>query len=404
MTRHPYSRFITSLLLMLLVASVASNAQTFTFDVRNARNDHNYRAAINTSTKRIDVSQGATSVFSATYVKAQVLTGGIAFAFRQGQTPSLKPDFKNWYFVISPTTIGFNNPVSELFAKADPVNPSSFTSTYNSLVAAINGTGSNNGSNNNGASSSVSTRTYTANGISFTMVTVPGGTFTMGGTSEQGSDPDSDEKPTHQVTLSSFSIGQTEVTQELWQAVMGSNPSRFKGPRRPVEMVSWDDCQTFIRKLNSLTGQNFRLPTEAEWEYAARGGSSGGTKYAGSDNLDNVAWYWKNSGDKYLSGTDSDWDWDKIQKNNGRTHDVATKSPNSLGIYDMSGNVWEWCQDWKGNYSSGSQTNPQGPSTGSGRVGRGGGWLSYARFCRVSIRNYDSPGGRVDSLGLRLAL
>ena len=224
----------------------------------------------------------------------------------------------------------------------------------------------------------------------------------MGATSEQGNDADDNEKPTHQVTLRSFSIGQTEVTQELWQAVMGNNPSNFKGSKRPVESVSWNDCQNFIRKLNSLTGQNFRLPTEAEWEYAARGGKSGGTKYAGSDNLDDVAWYWKNSGDKYLNGT---WDWNKIQTNNCRSHDVSTKRANSLGIYDMSGNVYEWCQDWYGNYSSSSQTNPQGPSTGSVRVYRGGSWgRNEANYCRVSTRVSNVPDYRHDSIGFRLAL
>ena len=225
---------------------------------------------------------------------------------------------------------------------------------------------------------------FEVNGVSFKMVNVHGGTFTMGATSEQGSDFEDEEKPTHQVTLSSYSIGQTEVTQELWQAVMGNNPSYSKGSKRPVESVSWNDCQDFIRKLNSLTGQNFRLPTEAEWEYAARGGRSGGTKYAGSDSIDDVAWYWKNSGDT--------------------RHDVATKRANSLGIYDMSGNVWEWCQDWKANYSRSSQTNPQGPSTGSYRVFRGGSWYSHARNCRVPNRYGITPDHRDGSLGLRLAL
>ena len=225
---------------------------------------------------------------------------------------------------------------------------------------------------------------FEVNGVSFKMVNVPGGTFTMGATSEQGSsEPDDDERPTHQVTLSSYCIGQTEVTQELWQAVMGSNPSEFKGSKHPVEMVSWNDCQDFIRKLNNLTGQNFRLPTEAEWEYAARGENNDDTKYAGSDNLDEVAWY---------------------NENCLQTHDVATKRANSLGIYDMSGNVWEWCHDWYGDYRSSSQTNPQGPSSGSHRVHRGGSWISYARLCRVSNRgNYD-PVNRISLLGLRLAL
>ena len=165
---------------------------------------------------------------------------------------------------------------------------------------------------------------------------------------------------------------------------MGNNPSSFNGSKRPVESVSWDDSQTFIRKLNSLTGQKFRLPTEAEWEYAARGGRNGGTKYAGSNSIDDVAWYINNSGSS--------------------THDVATKRANDLGIYDMSGNVWEWCQDWYGDYSSSSQTNPQGPSTGSYRVRRGGSWYNLAGDCRVSYRGSFVPDYRYGNLGLRLAL
>ena len=207
----------------------------------------------------------------------------------------------------------------------------------------------------------------------------------MGATSEQGSDAVGDEKPAHQVTLSAFSIGRYEVTQEEWQAVMGSNPSWFKGSRKPVEQVSWNDCKSFISKLNSITGKNFRLPTEAEWEFASRGGiKSQGYKYSGSNNLNSVAWYDDNSG--------------------ATTHDVGQKSPNELGIYDMSGNVSEWCSDWYGNYSSSSQTNPTGPSSGSLRVFRGGCGSSNAGFCRVSIRYCDNPGyHRGSYLGLRLA-
>lgn len=230
------------------------------------------------------------------------------------------------------------------------------------------------------------TKTYTVNGVSFKMIAVAGGTFTMGATAEQGSDVFDDEKPAHKVTLSSFSIGQTEVTQELWEAVMGSNPSSFKGAKLPVECVSWNDCQTFIAKLNELTGKQFRLPTEAEWEYAARGGSqSKGYKYAGSNTLGDVAWYFDNSSSK--------------------THDVATKQPNELGLYDMSGNVREWCQDWYGSYSGSTQTNPTGPASGSSRVHRGGGCRDFtARYCRVSIRYYSTPDIRYDGLGLRIAL
>ena len=217
------------------------------------------------------------------------------------------------------------------------------------------------------------------------MVYVEGGTFTMGATSEQGSDADSDEKPTHQVTLSSFSIGKYEVTQEEWEAVMGNNPSSFKGAKRPVENVSWSDCHQFIRKLRTLTGKNFRMPTEAEWEYAARGGNkSRGYNYSGSNILDDVGWYGSNS--------------------SSSTHDVGQLDPNELGLYDMSGNVLEWCADWYGSYDSNSQSNPGGPSSGSYRMFRGGCWPYSAGGCRVSYRFNSSPGHSRSYLGLRLAL
>ena len=216
------------------------------------------------------------------------------------------------------------------------------------------------------------------------MVYVAGGTFMMGANPGDSEAYDW-EKPRHQVTLSGFSIGRYEVTQEEWEAVMGSNPSKFNGKKRPVEQVSWDDCQEFIRKLNEKTGKRFRLPTEAEWEFAARGGNkSQGYLYSGSNSLDAVAWNTSNSG--------------------STTHDVGQKSPNELGLYDMTGNVYEWCSDWYGNYSSSSQTNPAGPASGSDRVFRGGSWYSIARNCRVSFRNYSAPGYRSTDLGLRLAL
>ena len=167
---------------------------------------------------------------------------------------------------------------------------------------------------------------------------------------------------------------------------MGSNPSYYKGAKHPVEQVTWNDCQDFIRKLNAKTGRQFRLPTEAEWEYAARGGKkSQGYKYSGSNTIDDVAWNIETTND------------------NG-THDVKTKQANELGLYDMSGNVYEWCQDWYGDYSSSSQSDPTGPSSGSDRVYRGGGWYDYAGGCRVSSRSFNSPGFANFSLGLRLAL
>ena len=217
------------------------------------------------------------------------------------------------------------------------------------------------------------------------MVYVSGGTFTMGATSEQGSEAESYEKPTHSVTLSSYYICKYEVTQALWRAVMGSNPSNFKGNNLPVENVSWYDCQTFIKRLNSYTGRNFRLPTEAEWEFAARGGNySRHYKYSGSNYISDVGWYDDNSGN--------------------RTHPVGTKQANELGLYDMSGNVWEWCSDWYGSYSFYSQNDPTGPNSGSYRVNRGGGWNFYAWLCRSSIRYYYSPNYTHYDLGLRLVL
>ena len=226
------------------------------------------------------------------------------------------------------------------------------------------------------------------------MVFVQGGTFTMGCTDEQGSDCEKEEKPAHQVKLSDYYIGKYEVTQGLWKKVMGKNPSYFKycGDDCPVENVSWNDCQAFINKLNQLTSKRFRLPTEAEWEYAARGGRDVArnvlagnvqqTKYAGSNALDEVAWYGGNR--------------------DGKTHTVGTKKPNALGVYDMSGNVWEWCNDWYGAYSNKAVTNPQGAKSGFGRVVRGGSWSNSGYYNRVSDRDDFISSYRDFNSGLRL--
>lgn len=198
------------------------------------------------------------------------------------------------------------------------------------------------------------------------MVLVEGGTFTMGCTEDSCSD---DEKPAHAVTLSSFRIGKYEVTQEEWKLVMGDNPSKFQGPRRPVDNISWEDAQKFIRKLNKFSGRQYRLPTEAEWEYAARGGRlSKGYLYSGGNDLDSVGWFRDNATEQ--------------------THKVGQKLPNELGLYDMSGNVWEWCNDWyDGTYYAGSpDENPQGPRSGTFHVLRGGGCLTFSGGCMVSNR------------------
>jgi formylglycine-generating enzyme required for sulfatase activity len=217
-------------------------------------------------------------------------------------------------------------------------------------------------------------------------VSVSGGTFTMGCTAEQGGDCAAREKPAHTVTLKDFSIGKYEVTQALWQAVMDENPSEFKAYSSfPVESVSWNDVQGFIQKLNEETGKKYRLPTEAEWEYAARGGNkSKGYKYSGGNDIDAVAWY---------------------DKNNGQTR-VGTKQANELGLYDMTGNVEEWVSDWYGEnyYSTSVGANPTGPNSGSYRVSRGGGWTGSEWYDRVSIRQPYEPDYRRRSLGFRLAI
>lgn len=212
-----------------------------------------------------------------------------------------------------------------------------------------------------------------------------------------------DEKPAHRVRVSGFWMGRFQVTQRLWQAVMKGNPSEFKGERRPVEQVSWDDAQEFLRTLNALPdvqafvcqleppGAAFRLPTEAEWEYAARGGKySQDYKYAGSDRAKQVAWHKANSGDE--------------------THEVGLLLPNELNLHDMSGNVWEWCQDWfSGEYyaachQQGVAENPQGPDSGEYRVLRGGSWFFDLLDCRAVFRLYDPPVYRDVSIGFRLVL
>jgi len=219
------------------------------------------------------------------------------------------------------------------------------------------------------------------------MVLVKGGNFLMGCSATKDGNCLGDETPTHWVSLTDFYIGKYEVTQKEWQTVMGTNPSSNTDcDNCPVERVSWNDIQLFLSNLNSVTGKKYRLPTEAEWEYAARGGvNRQGFKFAGSNVLDEVAWHLNNS--------------------ENTTHPVGQKKANPLGLYDMSGNVWEWCADWYGTYPSTAQTNPKGPSTGGTfRVLRGGSWNFNAEGCRSAIRNYDSPAFRGNYVGFRLVL
>lgn len=230
-----------------------------------------------------------------------------------------------------------------------------------------------------------SVKKYTVNGVEFNMISVEGGTFTMGST-ESTKDAEADEYPAHSVTISDFQIGETEVTQELWTAVMGKNPSGYNNdPQLPVESMNWFEAQSFIEKLNQLTGEQFRMPTEAEWEYAARGGNkSKGYLYSGSDTLSNVGWYKDNA--------------EECPK------PVKTKQPNELGLYDMSGNLWEWCSDWYGKYTPEESIDPQGPTEGHSRVLRGGSWLIDAPLCRPEDRSFGAPKGGGCIVGMRLAI
>lgn len=231
----------------------------------------------------------------------------------------------------------------------------------------------------------ITQKSFTVNGVTFEMIRITGGTFIMGATQEQGNVVYDDERPIHNVTLSYYYIGKFEVSQRLWQAVMGSNPSWFKGDNHPVEQVSWNDIQTFFSKLNTLTGKHFSLPTEAQWEYAARGGNkSNRYKYSGSNTISDVAWH--------------------PDISNGTTHEIGTKLPNELGLFDMSGNVTEWCLDRNGLYNSNSQTNPTGPTTGSRRIHRGGCGDYGGGYCRVSVRYSSLPDHKSNFLGFRIAL
>ena len=261
------------------------------------------------------------------------------------------------------------------------------TASISGSLTSSTSSSSTNALSSNSSSPSGNTITIPVkNGINIEMVKVEAGSFKMGATPEMEHPYGNYEKPVHRVTLTNnYYIGKYEVTQALWKTVMGNKSSRFKGDNLPVEKVSWNDCQKFISKLNKLTGKSFRLPSEAEWEYAARGGNkSRGYQYSGSNTIGDVAWYEGNS--------------------SFMTHAVGTKQPNELGIYDMTGNVWEWCQDWYDIYSSSPQTNPTGAVSGSCRVNRGGSWNCLARSCRCSCRFDGTPDFRNGDLGLRLVL
>lgn len=294
-----------------------------------------------------------------------------------------------------------NSTLGEVVAFGDPDEMKRVTLQ---IAGQLLGTEANRstGNGSRGSSSSTFSRpgqdlTETAYGLNLRMVYVEGGTFTMGSTSEQGGEAYSDESPIRQVTVGPFYMGMLEVTQGQWEKVMGTGISQQRnkadpswtlsgvGPDYPMYYVSWEEAKEFCLRLSRQSGKTYRLPTEAEWEYAARGGRKNeGTKYSGGWNLDDVGWYTGNSGSS--------------------THVCGTKRSNALGLYDMSGNVWEWCEDWYGPYLSYDTDNPRGASQGSNRVYRGGSWGFNAGFCRVSSRGSGTPSSRYNNLGFRVVL
>ena len=295
-------------------------------------------------------------------------------------------------------------------------NNSSSGSGSSSSTNSGSSTSSESSSTSDTANASIKTFTL-PNGVKLEMVKVEPGSFTM--SKRDGENFEFEVE--HQKTLTKpFYIGKYEVTQAQWKAIIGTSISEQRdkanrswplcgeGDNYPVYYVSWHEAMQFCEKMNKYapSGWQFTLPTETQWEFAARGGNkSRGYKYSGSDNLDDVGWYHENSGNSRLN--DSQWDFDKVMKNNCRTHEVGRKKPNELGLYDMSGNVWEWCLDnWesKSNNTRAEFTRPYNDSDGSGRVGRGGGWCYFALYCRSAFRSYYSPGGRYYDLGFRLAL
>lgn len=289
------------------------------------------------------------------------------------------------YFILLALTIVSCGPKKEMSKVSNDKAEVAVEEKSVTFESIQEGTPSDGGSSNKEAFSQLKPDVvpFMVNGVPFNMVKVKGGSFTMGATSEQGSDAFLEEKPAHQVSLGDFMIGETEVTQRLWVAVMGENPSKIKNDSLPVASVTWVSCLAFLRKLNALTGKQFRLPTEAEWEFAARGGNlSKGYKYSGSDSLSEVAVC-----DQYASEL---------------YHPVASLKPNELGIYDMSGNVSEWCSDWFGAYESDLQTSPTGPKTGEVRVTRGGGGTLTSTSFRVSARDGGAPERWFYHVGLRL--
>ena len=380
MKRH-LALFVFQLLVCVL------NAQTYTFNMHEMNNTK-YRIVVDVRHKKITLTKDGQEVFTDNLfynytIDRQKKRIGISFDYDEDAVT--EPNGSSFFIISREKGVGIRYFSKDYTLKCD--NVASHAATYDQLAKTLFPPPSAPPP----PPSNSDYLTFTVNGVSFHMVQVQGGTFTMGNVYGEEGD---DDYPDHKVTLSSYMIGQTEVTQSLWLAVMGNNSSDFIGDcRRPVENVSKENCRDFINKLNSLTGQHFRLPTEAEWEFAARGGvNNSGCWFSGSNNLRDVAWYDKNA---YHVGEES---------SDYGTHAVATKQSNELGIYDMSGNVSEWCNDLYDEhyYSISPINNPQGSFDGVDFVLRGGDWTDNAINCRV-YKRLGWPYSEYSGFGLRLA-
>jgi len=360
---------------LFVLALTPLHAQTFTFKMKEQ--DKEYIVNIDWDSKKITLTDAGQIIVDEEIKSALVYNDDkVGFSFEEGIPPVFEMSYEKQFFILLPEAIVCNNKEKSRTYLLKPKNSREYITNLNQLKDLI--------STNDHEKEKV-TLTFNIKDVKFTMIRVVGGSFTMGATKEQLIHVMDREKPTHTVTLDDYYIGQTEVTQSLWEAVMGNNPSGHKGNNYPVENITWDYCHVFIEKIRELTGLPFRLPTEAEWEYAARGGQeSCGYQFSGGNSLPKISWY---SGNAYRD-----------------TQYVGGKEKNELGLYDMSGNVWEWVEDWYGYFSEEPQINPKGPETGDEHIARGGSVFGSEWTFRVSVRRNLAPGYKFKDIGFRLAL
>ncbi len=366
---------IIILLCLYILATNTIMAQDFIMEMNEQ--DKNFEVDINWESRTLTLSDSTGVVFKEEIIEALIdKDDKLGFSFKQGVTPIFEMSYEKRFFILLSEAIICNNKEKNRTYVLRPVNSKKYQTYLNQLKNII--------LNKDDEKENV-VLTVNIKGIKFNMIHVKGGTFSMGATAEQIINVKNNEMPVQTVTLDDYYIGQTEVTQALWEAVRGNNPSDHVDDNLPVEKVTWDDCKRFTDKLQELTGLPFRLPTEAEWEYAARGGQkSKGFQFSGDSILNKVGWYYKNavSVPQYVGG----------------------KKMNELGLYDMSGNVWEFVEDWFGKYSSEPKINPHGPETGTDHIIRGGSSYSFDWACRVALRRDVLPEFKFNDIGLRLAL